>query len=70
MENRGWARKQIQQVPVVDRALFCLNVYYPNTQEAKVEAQRRRLKRYQDYLIGTSSSNDAEGDEINDLLNR
>lgn len=39
-------------------------------QEAKLEGQRQRLKRYQDYLKGGSSSPDPEGDEINDLLNR
>lgn len=39
-------------------------------QEAKLEGQRRKLKRYQDYLTGSTSSTDPEEDEVNDLLNR
>lgn len=40
------------------------------TQEAKLEGRRQRLKRYEDYLKGSSSAADPERDEINDLLNR
>lgn len=39
-------------------------------QEAKLEGRRQRLKRYEDYLKGSSSAADPERDEINDLLNR
>lgn len=39
-------------------------------QEAKLEGQRRRLKRYQDYLVDSSSATDMAGHEVNDLLNR
>eukprot|EP00752_Nemacystus_decipiens_P012126 g10751.t1 len=39
-------------------------------EEAKLEGRRQRLKRYEDYLKGSSSAADPERDEINDLLNR
>ena len=39
-------------------------------QEAKLEGQQARLKRYEDYLKGSSPAADPEADEINDLLNR
>lgn len=39
-------------------------------QEAKLEGRRQRLKRYEDYLKGSSSAADPERDDINDLLNR
>ncbi|CAM9111371.1 unnamed protein product [Hapterophycus canaliculatus] len=39
-------------------------------EEAKLEGRRQRLKRYEDYLKGSSSAADPERDEISDLLNR
>ncbi|CAN0582770.1 unnamed protein product, partial [Ectocarpus sp. 12 AP-2014] len=36
----------------------------------KLEGRRLRLKRYEDYLKGSSSAADPERDEISDLLNR
>ena len=39
-------------------------------QEAKLKGQQARLKRYEDYLKGSSPATDPEADEINDLLNR
>ncbi|CBJ31072.1 conserved unknown protein [Ectocarpus siliculosus] len=39
-------------------------------EEAKLEGRRLRLKRYEDYLKGSSSAADPERDEISDLLNR
>ncbi|CAN0187108.1 unnamed protein product [Pylaiella littoralis] len=39
-------------------------------EEAKLEGRRQRLKRYEDYLKGSSSAADPERDDINDLLNR
>ncbi|CAM9522761.1 unnamed protein product [Scytosiphon promiscuus] len=39
-------------------------------EEAKLQGRRQRLKRYEDYLKGSSSAADPERDEISDLLNR
>ncbi|CAM9150943.1 unnamed protein product, partial [Choristocarpus tenellus] len=39
-------------------------------EERKLKEQRHRLKRYQEYLLGTVSSSEQDVEEINDLLNR
>lgn len=59
--------------------ILCSNLVMPGSfrigycmglQEAQLEGRRQRLKRYEDYLKGSSSAADPERDEINDLLNR
>lgn len=57
----------------METTLYCYDTYKANNngmQEAKLERRRQRLKRYEDYLKGSSSAADPERDEINDLLNR
>ncbi|CAM9871749.1 unnamed protein product [Ectocarpus sp. 4 AP-2014] len=48
----------------------CRHSMYRQPCETKLEGRRLRLKRYEDYLKGSSSAADPERDEISDLLNR